>query len=293
MKIRFTILIFALLLFGSCGNDSKLFPGFSETKSGIHYKLYTIGESENKPENSNYITVSIAYRTIADSVFFQGMRKFQITETQVPGSIDECISMLSLGDSAAFFISADNFFGKTLETNLPGFIASGSLMRIDIKLHEIQTERQHLMEKEAFLHWVEDFGEYEKVILKQYIEGQPLDFEPTGSGLFYIPVQHGTGNTIKAGDTITVHYEGRFFNGKFFDSTRKRNEPFQFVYGQKWQVIPGLEEAIGMMRREEKSLFIIPSGLAFGQGGSSTGIVPAFTSVIFEVEIIDVKPGKL
>jgi FKBP-type peptidyl-prolyl cis-trans isomerase len=48
-----------------------------------------------------------------------------------------------------------------------------------------------------------------------------------------------------------------------------------------------------MMRREEKSLFIIPSGLAFGQGGSSTGIVPAFTSVIFEVEIIDVKPGKL
>ena len=67
---------------------------------------------------------------------------------------------------------------------------------------------------------------------------------------------------------------------------------FQFVYGQKWQVIPGLEEAIGMMYPGERALFIIPSNLAFGQGGSSTGIVPAFTSVIFEVEIVEVNPRK-
>ena len=154
---------------------------------------------------------------------------------------------------------------------------------------EILTEKQYLLDKEAFLHWIEDFGEYEKVILKQYLEEQTIDFEPTATGIYYIPIQQGTGSQIQLGDTVTVHYEGRFLNGKFFDSTRKRNEAFQFVYGQKWQVIPGLEEAIGMMYPGEKSIFIIPSEMAFGQGGSSTGIVPAFTPVVFELEIVEVK----
>ncbi len=292
MKIRVLIILSVLFLVSSCGNESKLFPGYSVTPSGIHYKLFLLGDGEQKPEISNYITVSIAYRTVNDSLFFSGVRKFQFTEPQFKGSVDEIFSILELGDSAAFYISADLFFSKTLETTLPRFIDSASYMRVDVKLLEIQSEKQHQQEKEAFLNWIEDFGEYEKVILKQYLEGQPLDFEPTGSGLYYIPVQHGTGNVVQVGDTVVVHFEGRFFNGKFFDSTRKRNEAFQFVYGQKWQVIPGLEEAIGLMRKEERSLFIIPSHLAFGEGGSSTGIVPAFTSVVFEVEIVDIKRGK-
>lgn len=292
MKFRLRLIYLSFILFvTSCGNESKLFPGFTVTKSGIHYKLITLGDTRQKPEPMNYISVSVAYRTLSDSMFFHGTRKFQLAETQLQGSIDECFMLMELGDSATFYISASTFFTQTLETTLPHFIAPGSFMRVDIKLLEIQTEKQYLQEKEAFLKWIEDFGEYEKVLLKQYLEGQPLAFEPTGSGLYYIPVQHGTGNLIAKGDTITVHYEGRFFNGKFFDSTRKRNEPFVFVYGQRWQVIPGLEEAIGMMRKSEKSLFIIPSSLAFGQGGSTTGLVPAFTSVIFEVEIVDVKPG--
>ncbi len=292
MKYHFwPIYLFIILFIASCSNESKLFPGYSVSNSGIHYRLITLGDSRVKPSPQDYITVSVAYRTLSDSIFFHGTRKFQLSESQFPGSIDECFLLMEQGDSATFYISADAFFSQTIETTLPQFIQPGSLMRVDINLLEIQTEKQYLQEKEAFLKWIEDFGEYEKVLLKQYLEGQPLAFEPTGSGMYYIPVQHGTGNIIAKGDTITLHFEGRFFNGKFFDSTRKRNEPFVFVYGQKWQVIPGLEEAIGMMRRSEKSLFIIPSSLAFGQGGSTTGIVPAFTSVIFEVEIVDVKPG--
>ena len=59
-------------------------------------------------------------------------------------------------------------------------------------------------------------------------------------------------------------------------------------------MIKGLEEAIGMMREGEKSLFILPSELGFGNQGSSTGIIPPFTSLIFEVEILKVSsPGKI
>ena len=101
-------------------------------------------------------------------------------------------------------------------------------------------------------------------------------------------LQEGVGKLIEPGDTITINYEGKFLNGKFFDSTIKRNQPFQFVYGTEWQVIKGLEEALSLMYEGEKSLFIFPSELAFGSEGSSTGIIPPYTSLIFEVEILEV-----
>jgi FKBP-type peptidyl-prolyl cis-trans isomerase FkpA len=285
-------LVLSIVLLSSCGNESSEFPSFSVTRTNIHYKLIKIGDVDVKAQPSNYVTVVVAYRTPSDSVFFHGIRTFQLTSPSFPGSIDECFTMLAKGDSAIFYISADDFFTKTIESNTPKFFQPNNFLRVDILMVDILTEKQYQLEQEAFLHWIEDFGDYERVILKQYIEEQTLDFEPTASGIYYIPIEKGTGNRIQQGDTITIHFEGRFFNGKFFDSTRKRNEAFQFVYGQKWQVIPGLEEAIGMMYPQEKSLFIIPSHLAFGQGGSSTGIVPAFTPVLFEVEIVDVKQKK-
>lgn len=284
----FFIAILAFLI--SCSNDSSDFKGFSVTRTNIHYKLISLGDGSTKAKPTDFVTILVAYRTTNDSLFFHGVRTFQLTEPQFPGSIDECFTMLAKGDSATFYISADDFFTKTIETSTPKFITPESFLRVDILMLDILDEKYYQREKEIFLHWIEDFGDYEKIILRQYIEEQDLTYENTVSGLHYVPLTKGHGRQIQVGDTITVHYEGKFFNGKYFDSTRKRNEPFQFVYGQKWQVIPGLEEAIGMMYPGEKSLFIIPSYIAFGQGGSSTGIVPAFTPVVFEVEIVEVKP---
>jgi FKBP-type peptidyl-prolyl cis-trans isomerase FkpA len=117
---------------------------------------------------------------------------------------------------------------------------------------------------------------------------------PLPSGIYYLNLVQGNGKKVELGDTITVNYEGRFLNGKFFDSTVKRRQPFQFVYGTEWQVIKGLEEAIGLMCEGEKSLFILPSELGFGNRGSSSSIIPPFTSLIFEVEILKVSsPGKI
>ncbi|MBN2521238.1 MAG: FKBP-type peptidyl-prolyl cis-trans isomerase [Bacteroidales bacterium] len=197
--------------------------------------------------------------------------------------------MMSPGDSASFIISADNFFANTLGTHLPSFIPENSDMKIDIHMLEIQTRKEYEKEKEAFLRWIEDFGEYEKIVLKHFIDEEEITVAPTKSGLYFIPVKKGRGETVKVGDTVLVHYEGKFLNGKFFDSTKKRNEAFEFVYGQQWQVIEGLEEAIGLMNSGAKALVIIPSSIGFGEGGSSTGIIPPFTSIIFELELVQVR----
>lgn len=290
VTLRFMVIVLALAI-ASCSNRSKLFEGFSVAKTGIHYRLISLGDGTSAAVPSNYVTINITYRTVKDSIFFQGFRQFQLTEPHYEGSIDECFLMLSQGDSAAFYIKAQPFFAQTLETELPKFIQPEDYMRVDVRMVEVKSDEEFQKEMEAFMSWIEDFGDYEKVIMKQYIEGKKLSVQPTESGLYIVPQIQTARPAVEIGDTVTVHYEGRFLNGKIFDSTNKRNEAFQFVYGQKWQVIPGLEEAIGKMREGEKSLLIVPSHLAFGEQGNSSGLIPAFTSVVFELEVVEVKKG--
>jgi len=162
-------------------------------------------------------------------------------------------------------------------------------MKLHIRLLEVQTSEEYEREKEAFLHWIEDLGEYEKALLRQYIREVEIDVPPMEDGIYYIVQQTGGGPAVTAGDTVVIHYEGHFLNGKYFDSTRRRNDPLQFVYGHQMQVIGGLEIAIGKMHEGDKALVIIPSEQAFGAVGSVEGIVPPFTPVVFEIELIIVK----
>jgi FKBP-type peptidyl-prolyl cis-trans isomerase FkpA len=274
-----------LLTVVSCELLSR-YAGYTRTLSGIHYKLLTLGENSKKPMVGDYITVDIAYKTIVrDSTFFEARRKFMLTQSDYYGSIDECFKMLSVGDKASFIIDAEKFFTKTLKTELPKFIKPGGVVTIEVAMLEIQSPAEYENEKIAFLNWCNDFGDYEKVILKQFIDQKQLKVRPTSSGMYYLKLKPGNGKQVNKGDTVVIDYEGKFFNGKFFDSTIKRNEPFQFVYGTEWQVVKGLEEAVGMMTEGEKALFIVPSELAFGTEGSSTNIIPPYTSLIFEVEL--------
>lgn len=288
---KILISLIAVLLITSCSKESK-YPGFSKSESGIYYNLHSFGESKKQVEPGDYITTDITYKTMNDSVFFDGRRKFQITEPSYEGSIDECLLMLAKGEKATFILPAKSFFNNTLETNVPSFFNKNDSLKITVNLIDVQRKKEFLKEKKAFLNWIKDFGEYEKVLLQQFLEKKNIDAEPTKSGLYRVVLTEGEGPGVEKGDTVVVHYEGKFLNGKFFDSTKQRKQPFEFVYGTKMQVIEGLEEIIGKMREGEKALAILPSEKAFGKTGSSTGIIPPYTSVVYEINLVDVRKNE-
>lgn len=289
MKNFVVLLLFSSILF-SCESKPE-YKGFSKSRKGFYYQLHTFGESGREIVTGDYITADVTYSTLSDSVFFEGRRKIKLDEPVYKGAIEDCFKLLRDDESASFILEAEPFFQLTLETDLPAFLLPGDKIKIKLSIIDVQTEQEFDNEKLAFLNWIDDFGEYEKVILRQYLNNEKIDVKPFPSGLIYLPVKPGNGKTIAAGDTITINYEGRFLNGKFFDSTVRRNQPFQFVFGTEWQVIRGLEEALVHMSEGEKAIFIVPSELAFGQAGSSTGMIPPFTSLIFEVEIVNVIKG--
>lgn len=284
-KFFFLLLI---LLFFSCSNNKH--PGYSKSSTGFYYKIHKVGSDTIKPKVSDYITIDIEYRTTnKDSLFFSCRRKFQTTYPDYKGSIDYCFSMLATDDSASFFLNAYMFFKGTLKAKLPGFFNTKSEMKVNIKMLNIQSKARYLQEKDEFLSWINDLEDYEKILLKHFIQNKDSSILPTRSGLYCIKTLETLGKKPKSGDVVTVHYDGQFLNGDYFDSTRKRNLPFDFVFGKELQVVKGLEEGIGMMREGEKAILIMPSQLAFGKQGSSTGIIPPFTTVVFKVELLKIQ----
>lgn len=96
----------------------------------------------------------------------------------------------------------------------------------------------------------------------------------------------GTGDEAITGSTVTVNYIGHFVDGKVFDSSLARNEPFQFVLGSG-QVIPGWDQGIVGMRVGGKRILTIPPEL--GYGPNDYGPIPGNSTLIFEVELLKVQ----
>ena len=108
----------------------------------------------------------------------------------------------------------------------------------------------------------------------------------TASGLRYVDVSKGQGEEAAAGRTATVHYTGWLTNGKKFDSSRDRNEPFSFTIGAQ-QVIAGWDEGVAGMQVGGRRKLVIPPELGYGPAGAPPDIPPN-SILVFDVELMDV-----
>jgi FKBP-type peptidyl-prolyl cis-trans isomerase len=109
----------------------------------------------------------------------------------------------------------------------------------------------------------------------------------TKNGVKCEVLKEGSGQSVKKGDTVTVHYTGWLEDGKKFDSSLDRKSPFTFTLGVG-QVIRGWDEGVLTMKVGGKSKFTIPPELGYGDRGAG-GIIPPGATLIFEVELQSAK----
>jgi FKBP-type peptidyl-prolyl cis-trans isomerase len=122
-----------------------------------------------------------------------------------------------------------------------------------------------------------------KAFLKE--NGSQQGVITTSSGLQYRVVKSAKGLRPKGSDRVTVHYEGRFLDGRVFDSSRKRGKPTTFPLDG---VIPGWTEGLQQMSVGSIHTLTIPSSLAYGKKGAGRGLIPPNSTLIFEVELLSI-----
>jgi len=99
-------------------------------------------------------------------------------------------------------------------------------------------------------------------------------------------LQRGSGETARAGDTVTVNYVGTLEDGTKFDSSIDRGQPFEFTLGQNG-VIQGWELGVKGMKVGEKRKLTIPPQLGYGENGAG-GVIPPNATLIFEVDVLGI-----
>jgi len=127
---------------------------------------------------------------------------------------------------------------------------------------------------------IEAIEAVEFTILKQGIRMTQM----TDSGLKFEDTTVGQGGVAGKGQTVSVHYTGWLENGTKFDSSKDRNEPFEFKLGAG-QVIRGWDEGVAGMKVGGVRRLTIPPQLGYGDRGAG-GVIPPKATLIFEVELL-------
>lgn len=111
-----------------------------------------------------------------------------------------------------------------------------------------------------------------------------MDQITTASGLVIQDVIEGSGAVACAGQTVTVHYTGWLTDGSKFDSSKDRNDPFEFPLGAR-HVIAGWDEGVQGMKIGGTRKLTIPPELGYGARGAG-GVIPPNATLVFEVELL-------
>jgi FKBP-type peptidyl-prolyl cis-trans isomerase FkpA len=293
LKKNYLYLTFLILITAACG-DFSTYKGYTKTDSGLYYKLQMIGDGKRKPAIGDYLQLMITYKTEKDSVFLDsysnndmGMVILPFNHSSFDGSFEEGLTTMNEGDSVSFIVDGDRLFKNFFKSPLPLFLKKGERVKMEVKLHKILNQQQYTDELTKYEDMIEDRDIEEQRKLHIYLDTCQLTYSPLNNGMYYSPISQGTGTPPESGDVIKINFVGRFLNGKMFESTYQRGQPMEYVCGAQGQVIKGIESAINLMNEGAKAKFIIPSYLAYGEAGSSTGIVPPFTTVMYEIELVN------
>jgi len=297
----FTITILSTILLASCGRKG-VFPGYDEADNGTYFQLHKKGVGKIVADTGGVMFVKINllfhnYKTNTDSIL-QNINEeaktmslpFPVRKCAFKGDFLDMFMRLHTGDSATFFVRLDS-----LKANYGGMFSFpprfdtmkyiGFTVKVDSLYSRSKYSDLNKAAEKKQIEMMLAMQKEEASSISKYIIDNKITVKPTADGIYYIETLKGKGENITEGKNVKVMYTGKFTDGNVFDSNMKPGgQPLEFLVGEH-KMIPGMEKAVIMMKKGGKGTVIIPSSLAYGNGG---GQMKPYATLIFDIEVVDV-----
>lgn len=209
-------------------------------------------------------TIARQKNIYSESVIY-GPYKFKLNRVSISG-VKEGLTYMKEGGKARLIIPSKLGFGPYSYGNIPAY----STLIYDIELLEV----------------IKDPVAHEAALLNEYLAENNITVEPESSGLYYIETEEGSGEFPLTGKSCVVRFTGKFIDGRIFANYTGDNT-YTFTYNVT-QLIPGFVEGVGLMKAGGMATVIIPSSLAYGGDGSQNGVIPPYSTLIYEIELLQV-----
>lgn len=291
----FAAIVLASTILVSCGD------GFKTTKSGLRYKFLEANKGAQQVQQNDVI-VGTCVLKLNDSILGRvdtPDRILMANESAFPGDLPEGLLMMHIGDKAIFQVEADSV--AKYGFRFPPYYKPGTGMKLiyEINLTDIITKEEMAQEQANYMENMQQAQAAEKEMLANYVNENKIKATPDEEGLYIIVNKKGNGQKVEIGRQVAINYTGRLLNGKVFDTSlesvakeneiydsRRPYEPLSYRVGEQ-SLIRGWEKGIINQPAGSKLTLIIPSAL--GYGPQAVGIIPANSSLIFDIEIVSVK----
>ena len=213
----------------------------------------------------------------------------QYGEDFVSEGFVEALGMVPQGGSMRLVIPSELGFG---EEGYQGIIAPFEPMMVRLSMNEVMDQETYNKKMKALEAQKEAERQQrlalENELIERYVKEKGIVETPTGSGLYIIRKEEGTGDVAQWGDAVTVHYILYNLNGDQIESSYDFGEPMQFTIGQG-EMIACIEEALMTMAPGAKVTLVTPSELAFGEYTIEEELLPAHSPMVIELELVAVE----
>jgi FKBP-type peptidyl-prolyl cis-trans isomerase len=263
----------------------------------MKYKIFPSGDTLRVSEGA-LVTLDLAWygkdlqKPACDSRSRERASSFNTLPPPYPGSIEEGLYLMKRGDSAVFDLRADSMFQISFAGQIPPEAAGLERVLVSIKLIDVDpslTFEEREKRKKKYDEDNEERRKSEEANIKQFLYLNNTMKEPDSCGVWHIIIKEGGGRKPLKGERVVFQMTGRVLDGTIFEGTEK--EPVTKEFTIDGDPVPqGLNDGIKLMNQGEKALIIVPSSKAFG--GNHMGNLPPYSTLLLEIELLDIKANK-
>jgi FKBP-type peptidyl-prolyl cis-trans isomerase len=284
MRLGWLLFLMVLGLFlHSCSEH----PGYQETQ-GVFWKMVRFGEGRTWKE-ADYSRIVIrcmpheqADKAVEYTLYSGYLKAEQDSGSLISAELMPLLEAMKLGEELELIVPY-NYVDRTM---LDGY--KGTITGLEQKV-QLNVRLENIFERSEFTQFImnaaqlEELTEVEAIGL-HFVNHKSEEVEQRGD-VFIEKLERTSGDSIKPGNDITIQLHTFLLNGQKLDQLTT----LSCTFGRPGQLVPGLQYALSFLKEGEKAKVYMPSYLAFGEKGSSSGVVPAHTPVYFSIHVVEVK----